>query len=210
MSTEPVFSLLLGPSASTSPPPFFSVTPQAAGGYGTSSLGLGYVYFTPIVGAIVGEIFGNYFNGMLARRYVDRHKGLFEPESRLYALYVAYVVMMAGLVLVGLALEQHLQIVAVVFGWGMVSFSIMVDSVVVTAYAMDSYPKIPCELNCWLGFARAIGGFSIGYYQQPWANKVGAAASFGTQAGIVGVAVFLTIFLQMKGQYFRTHGEMSE
>ncbi|KAF4975664.1 hypothetical protein FZEAL_7554 [Fusarium zealandicum] len=177
--------------------------PQEIGGYGYTYYGLGYLYFSPTVGAILGEFFGHWFNDFLARRYVRKHKGVFEPEARLAMIYISAVFMIIGLVVLGQALHHHLSVAAVIIGWGMHGFGIMTTSVAVTAYVLDSYPSTPAEVSGWANFARAISGFSVGYFQQPWGAKVGYDASFGTQAAIVGASMIFVVITQRYGHVLR-------
>ncbi|PSK48651.1 hypothetical protein B9Z65_62 [Elsinoe australis] len=178
-------------------------TPAQFGGYGYSSLGLGYLYFTPIVATLLGEIFGHFFNDFLARRYTRRHKGVFEPEARLPIIYVAGVFLVPGLVLAGQALYRRLHVSALIFGWGMYMFGIMCTSVSVSSYVLDAYPTRPAEVAGWTNFARAIGGFGVGYFQQPWGQAIGYDASFGVQAAITGVAVLAVVGVQRYGRGLR-------
>ncbi|CAK7200190.1 hypothetical protein SEUCBS139899_002881 [Sporothrix eucalyptigena] len=178
-------------------------TPTVDGGYGFSYNTVGYIYFSPIVGIVIGEVFGHYFNDFLARRYIRTHKGVYESEARLPAIYVSAVFMVAGLVLLGQALQRHLHVAAVILGWGMSSLGVMIASVAVSAYVVDSYPNAAAEVSGWTNFARAIGGFSVGYYQQPWGARVGYGASFGTQAGIVGVGVIFVAVAHRYGHALR-------
>lgn len=161
------------------------------------------MYFSPVVGILIGEVFGHFFNDYLARRYVKRHNGLYEPEIRLVAIYPSALFQIGGLVLLGQALSRHLPVAAVVMGWGMYSFGIMTTSVVVSAYLLDAYPTIPAEVSGWTNFSRAIGGFSVGYFQQPWGAKVGYDGSFGTQAGIVAFGAILTVIAHRYGRVLR-------
>ena len=152
---------------------------------------------------MLGELFGHFFNDALAHRYTHKHKGIFEPEVRLLTIYIASVPMMAGLILVGQSLYHHLPVAGIIFGWGMHSFGVMTNSVATTSYALDSYPTVPAEIACWINFARVIGGFSVGYYQQPWGNRVGYDASFGTQAAIVGFSLVFVVSANIWGHKLR-------
>lgn len=151
----------------------------------------------------MGEIFGHFFNDYMARRYIHRHNGVFAPEVRLWMIYISIVFMVPALVLVGQALQRHLHVTAVIFGWGIFSFGVMTMSVAVTAYALDSYPTAPAELGGWINFARTFGGFSVGYFQSPWEQRVGAAGSFGTQAAIVSVAAVPVLLAHIYGRWMR-------
>ncbi|KAH6642757.1 major facilitator superfamily domain-containing protein [Boeremia exigua] len=178
-------------------------TPAAFGGYGYSSKSLGLLYLTPIVAVFIGEAFGHFFNEWIARRYIGRHKGVYEAEARLPTIYIALVFMVAGLVLIGQSLEKLLPVVAVVFGWGLMTFGIMLSSVAVTAYALDAYPTVPAEVGGWINFMRVAGGFSVGYFQQPWGDRVGFATSFGTQAAIVAFSGVFVVAAHVYGHRLR-------
>lgn len=179
--------------------------PQEAGGYGYSYNGLGFVYFSPIVGILLGELFGHFFNDYLARRYVRKHYGVFEPEARLPMIYISGACMAIGLIVIGQALLHHLSIGAIIIGWGMHTFGVMTTSVAVSAYVLDSYPTAPAEVSGWTNFARAIGGFGVGYFQQPWGAKVGYGGSFGTQAGVVGFGLIIIAVVQLYGRSLRLY-----
>ncbi|KAJ6006996.1 major facilitator superfamily domain-containing protein [Penicillium canescens] len=177
-----IFAWAIGINISTT---ILFAQPQSIGGYGYSNKGLGFLYFTPIGGVVIGEVFGHFFNDYLARRYVHKHRGVFEPEQRLWMAYISIGLMAPALILVGEALRYHLNVAAIVFGWGTFVVGCMTMSVAVQAYLLDSYPSMPAELGGWLNFARTFGGFGVGYFQSPWAAKVGVDVSFGTQAAIV-------------------------
>ncbi|KIW62485.1 hypothetical protein PV04_10658 [Phialophora macrospora] len=177
--------------------------PQSQGGYGLSQLVLGLAFFTPVVGVFVGEAFGHWFNDWIADRYVRKHNGVFVPEARLTAPYVGAVLMIPGLVLLGQALEKHLNIAAVIMGWGLYSVGLMITSVATVAYILDCYPSASGEVSALVNFARVALGFSVGYYQQEWGLKVGFDASFGTQAAIVAAAFIVLALIQCFGGRIR-------
>ncbi len=137
-------------------------TPVVAGGYGFSQNAVGYIFFAPIVGVILGELFGHFVNDIIATRYIRKHKGAFMPEARLKPIYLAAVLMVPGLVLIGQTLHKHLHWVGIVMGWGMFVFGCMVSSVAITAYAVDAYPSAPGEVSALINLARLLGGFSVG------------------------------------------------
>ncbi|CAI6331879.1 unnamed protein product [Periconia digitata] len=179
-------------------------TPTALGGYGYSPLSIGFLYFTPLVAVVLGEVFGHFFNDFIANRYIRLHSGVFKPEARLVTNYVAAFFMIPGLIVVGLTLEKHLSVAGIVVGWGMYTFGVMLATVAVTAYALDSYGGASSEVGGLLNFARVISGFSVGYFQQPWGEKSGFALSFGIQAVIVAAALGIIVVLQVLGGRLRT------
>jgi hypothetical protein len=133
-------------------------TPVEGGGYGFGPKSIGFLYFTPIVATLIGETFGHFFNDFIANRYVRKHEGMFKPEARLVTNYVAAAFMIPGLIIVGLTLQKHLSFAGIIMGWGMYVFGVMLATVAITAYALDSYGSASSEVAGLLNFAR--GTFS--------------------------------------------------
>lgn len=181
-------------------------SPSSEGGYGFGATSTGYIYFAPIVGVVVGEAFGHFFNDFLARRYVREHAGIFRPEARLVTNYIGSVLMVPGLVIVGLALQLHWTPAAVVIGWGMYVLGVMLASVAITAYALDSYPQASGELCAFINISRLLPGFAVGYFQQPWGEAQGYAVSFGIQAATILLATMILVILQKWGHRIRVKG----
>jgi MFS family permease len=181
-------------------------TPSEAGGYGFSPRAVGYVYFTPIVSVVLGEFFGHFFNDFLANRYMRKSNGIFKPEARLPACFIAALLMIPGLIIVGQALAHLLHYSAIVMGWGMYVFGVMVSSVAITAYALDCYPNGSGEVSALLNFARTVSGFSVGYFEVEWGAASGYDVSFGIQSAIVGVSVVILAALYFFGERLRAHG----
>jgi len=167
---------------------------------------LGCLYFTAIVATFLGEFFGHFFNDWLANLYIRRHNGIFEAEARIPMMYIAVFLMMAGLIILGQALERHLNVAAVIMSWGTYVFGVMLHSVALFAYSVDAYPTAPAEVAGWISLVRVIGGFSVGYFQEPWGQAVGYGASFGTQAASIGFFAIFIVIVQIYGHRLRVSG----
>ena len=178
-------------------------TPQAFGGYGLSSVGVGYVYFTPIVAAVIGELFGHWFNDFLVKVYAKRHQGHFIAETRLWTTYIGVLLQVFGLILTGQALANHLNVAAIVFGWGLEGVGVMITSVAIVAYGLDCYPSAPGEVSALINMARVGSGFSVGFFQQKWGEEQGYGVSFGLQAVIVVFFTSLVVLGQIYGKRLR-------
>ncbi|GAA6018455.1 hypothetical protein JCM11491_007004 [Sporobolomyces phaffii] len=172
-------------------------------GYGFNLKTISFLYFTPLVALTIGEIFGHYANDRVASSYVRRHSGLFRPECRLYVFFGAAVLMIAGLNIVGSALEHTLSVAAVVVGWGSYVVGVMIASVAITAYALDCYPSASGEVSAAINLGRTMGGFAVGYFQLEWGMKSGFDVSFGIQSAIVGVATVMVLGLVIYGERLR-------
>ncbi|KAH9477318.1 Efflux pump radE [Psilocybe cubensis] len=178
-----------------SPPPF---------GYGFSEFAVAGGYATPIVSVILGELFGRYANDWIMNASIRRNKGVFEAESRLWACYIAIPLYICGFITLGASFQKHLSVGALVMGWGIAEFAIMINTVAVYAYCNDAFPKHQGEISALINHARVLGGFSVAYFQVPWALKNGAIQTFGCEAAIIaGLFVLFIPFLQWKGSALR-------
>lgn len=156
-----------------------------------------------MIAAILGEITGHWLHDAAARVYARRHGGKFEPESRLLVIWLSTPCMVAGLTLIGFSIESGYHYMLTALAWGLYVFGIMITTVGLTAYNLDSYPEASGEVAAWINFARTTGGFIVTYFQIKWADAIGAKKSFGTQAGIVAAMFLLIITLQFRGKALR-------
>ncbi|GAA6036099.1 hypothetical protein JCM8097_006614 [Rhodosporidiobolus ruineniae] len=180
--------------------------PKEAGGYGFNLKTISFLYFTPLVGLIIGELIGHFLNDAAANRYIRKHNGLFKPESRLPVFFLASFLMIPGLVIVGQALQRQLSVAAVIMGWGMYVVGVMISSVAITAFALDCFPTASGEVSAVVNLARTMSGFATGYFQLDWGMRDGFDVSFGIQAAIVGVATILVGLLIVFGERLRKLG----
>lgn len=178
-------------------------TPAAYGGYGLSEVIIGCVFFAPIVGILTGEFFGHFFNDWVAKFYARRHGGHFVPEVRLWTTWIGLLFIAPGLVIVGQTFQYKLSVAALVFGWGMDVFGVMVTSVATIAFALDCYPSASGEVSALINMARVGAGFAVPYFIEEWTAKQGYATSFGLQAVVVVVAYSLVIVIQVYGARLR-------
>ncbi|KZV96898.1 MFS general substrate transporter [Exidia glandulosa HHB12029] len=173
-------------------------------GYGFSPFAIAGVYATPIVAVVLGEVVGRYVNDFIADKGIRRNHGVFESETRLWMCYIALPIFICGMVVLGATFQNHLSVVALVFGWGLAEISIMMTTVAVYAYCNDSFPKHAGEISALINLARTLGGFAVAYYQVPWATKNGALQTFGCEAAIVaGLFLLIIPFMQVKGGALR-------
>ena len=178
-------------------------TPREYGGYGYNNYQVGFLHFSPIVGIIIAEVFGHWFNDFMARRYIHKHHGVFEPEVRLWPVYISAIFAIPGIIIVGFAVSHKWHWIGAAAGWATFLAGIMLTSVAVTAYSLDSFPSAPTEVAAWLNMARTMGGFAVGYFQEPFGHKVGYDVSFGVQAVIVAVSVVPAIIVHKYGHGMR-------
>ena len=60
------------------------------------------------------------------------------------------------------------------------------------------------ENSALVNLFRTLGGFSVAYFQVPWASKHGSLQTFGCEAAIVtGLFLLIIPALQYNGRYLR-------
>jgi len=135
---------------------------------------------------------------------LKKNNGVFEAESRLWACYIAIPLYICGFVTLGAAFQKHLSVGALVMGWGIAELATMINTVAVYAYCNDAFPKHQGEISALINLSRTLGGFSVAYFQVPWATKNGAIQTFGVEAAIVtGLFLLFVPYLQWKGRNLR-------
>lgn len=158
-----------------------------------------------MVAVILGEIAGHWLYDTIANLNARRNNGRVEPESRLYAIWVAMPFMVAGLILMGFAMQRQYHYMLTALGWGLYVFGVMMVTVSINSYALDAYPEASGEVAAWINFGRCTGGFIVSYFMVEWAQKQGTVRQMGTMCGIVGAAFILIILpLQAFGKKLRT------
>lgn len=114
----------------------------ALGSFRALLITTGFFYFTPVVAALLGELAGHWLHDFVARLSMKRNHGIFEPEARLNVIWVSTPFIIAGLVLLGFCLEEKYHYMVTSVGWGLYVFGVMITTVGVNAYNLDSYPEV--------------------------------------------------------------------
>ena len=171
--------------------------------YSFSATAVALFYFAPIIGSVLGDVWGHWFNDYLSDRYIRKHNGIYHPEARLWAIWPATVIAVASLVLIGQVLQHGLSWVALAFGWGMFSFAVLADTVAISAYVLDCFPRHAALASSIVNFWRTTGGFCVVYFQTAWVAKSGAAVTFGCQAAICDFAFIFVLLAQVFGRQWR-------
>lgn len=173
-------------------------------GFGFSPFAIAGAYGTPIVAVLIGEVVGRFLNDWIMNVSIRRNGGVFEAESRLWTCYLAVPLYICGFVVLGASLQMRLSPGALVMGWGIAEVAVMINTVAVYAYCNDCFPKRQGEISALVNLARTLGGFSVAYFQVPWATKHGALQTFGVEAAIVTGLFFLIVpWIQIKGSRVR-------
>lgn len=168
-----------------------------------SNTDVALLYLAPMIGTVLAELFGHFFNDYLCNRYIRTHNGKYSPENRLWGVYPAWIIGIAGLVLFGQSIEHKLSWVGIAFGWGMNCFSTLGTTTAVSAYLLDVFPQHAALASAWINAFRTVGGFCVVYFQVDWVMHNGPGVVFGCQAAIVAFFVLSIVVTQLKGASWR-------
>lgn len=108
------------------------LVPRPPKGYGFNSTSIGLIYIAPMIGVVLGELWGHFFNDFIQARFIHKNKGSFEPESRLWAIYFSTVFTAVGLGLLGIGLQNLWSWGIIALLWGTYIWSLMISTVAIS------------------------------------------------------------------------------
>jgi len=77
---------------------------------------------------------GRYLNDWIVVREMKRRHGVHEAEARLWSVYIGVAMYAIGLVILGTALQDHLNLSALIIGWGTAQAAVLVITVAVCQF----------------------------------------------------------------------------
>lgn len=130
------------------------------------------------VGAFVGSIFGMYYGGPLADKFIihmsRKNKGVFEPEMRLWMMIIPTIINAGGLLAYGLPSYYKAHWAwSVVLGQGGIGFAMSASGAITIAYSVDCYTKAATDCLVFMLFIRNMIGFVFTYVFQYWLDACG-------------------------------------
>ncbi|KAJ5964319.1 uncharacterized protein N7479_004195 [Penicillium vulpinum] len=139
---------------------------------------IGYTSAGPLIGSIIGAIYGGYLGDRSILYYAKRNKGYYEPEMRLYILHLPAIFMAGGLVMFGATIYRGMHwiwpnVASAFFGFGLGSIS---DAALVLV--MDSYTEITGDAFTAVAFMRNAVSIGIPFAIYPWIERNGIQNMF--------------------------------
>ena len=173
---------------------------------------IGYLFISIVIGSIIGEQLG----GVLSDTWMKRRAAKLppgtkpKPEYRLWLSYSGYVLAMVGLIVFLVRTQQatsHWNITPAI-GAAIAAVGNQIVTTVLVTYAVDCHQEEAASVGVFITFTRQTLGFIGPFWFTAMFNNVGVAASAGVACAlIIGVSVFPTIFLQIRGRWFANKHE---
>jgi MFS family permease len=121
--------------------------------YSFSASALAASWMAPMIGAVIGGLWGDWFNGWLQARYIRTHAGVYVLENRLWGTYAPTIIGFTGLILYGQTLEHSMHWIGLLIAWAFIAFAMISATATVSAYCLDSFPShaslVAAIINMW-------------------------------------------------------------
>ena len=140
---------------------------------------------------------GMYISDALPLRICKRfYNGIWQPELRLYVLYITVVFTPVGLGICGAALKLHYHYMIYAFGYFIVAMVALMAVPITTNYVAESFTHYGTESALAMAFWRLAWGVVIPFFASQWIDKVGVNWVYGIAAFItIGSCTFLQVLL---------------
>ncbi|KGO76447.1 Major facilitator superfamily domain, general substrate transporter [Penicillium italicum] len=153
---------------------------------------IGYTSAGPLIGNIIGAVYGGFLGDRSILYYAKRNKGYYEPEMRLYILHLPALFMAGGLIMFGATISRGMHwiwpnLAGAFFGFGLGSIS---DAALVLV--MDSYGEIAGDAFSAVAFFRNAVSIGIPFAVSPWIRRNGIQNMF-IACGVMSLAITGTI-----------------
>ena len=195
------FSLLVGVPIVTSvvfAQPPYSLTP--------SQIGLTNLPLVAV--SIVGGLFTGWFANV-AGNYMARtngsQAGVFEPEFRLVLLVISGPITTAGLIGIGITLDQTLPLAWVLVWMSVFSFGTLFNVQVILTYVVDCFPEQSGQAFSTMNLISSLFIFVGSGVLITWYEMVGPMVVFGSLAAASVILLVTTIPLYVFGKRMRAY-----
>ncbi|KAI1616481.1 major facilitator superfamily domain-containing protein [Exophiala viscosa] len=171
--------------------------------YGFEAWQSGLCFFSAIIGACLGIIFGGMTSDRVADFFTRRNGGIREPEMRLPSIMISCITSPLSLILYGVGIQNKLHWMCPTVGIGLLNFSITQACNVSLVYIIDAYRPIAGEAIITQLAFKSCFGFLLGFYTNTWVAESGYAAAYGEMAAISGGVLLMWIPLYIWGKRIR-------
>ncbi|KAF4873536.1 putative MFS-type transporter [Colletotrichum siamense] len=175
----------------------------AAPPYNFSTAGVGLMLIGPFIGNMIGSIYGGVFGDRIVVRLARKNRGIFEPEMRLYVLFVPALLMGVGVVIFGITADRGMHWVYPSIGGALFAFGMSSMMDVSFTIVIDTYKAGTAESFVFITFIRNAASIGVPFAVVPWLNSM-SLTNISIICGCVATSIcFLFIPLLIWGRGIR-------
>lgn len=159
------------------------------------------------VATLVGAIIGCFVAGVLSDKHVlflaRRNNGAYEPEYRLWFLFITLIVSPLGLLLFGIGTERSWSPVVIYFSLGLLGYSFGSVGDCAMSYLMDCYPEIVIQGMVGVSIINNTLACIFTFVCSLWLDSSGTANTYIALACIDFVSIAFIIPTLIWGKTWR-------
>ncbi|KAF9880650.1 hypothetical protein CkaCkLH20_01692 [Colletotrichum karsti] len=144
----------------------------AAPPYSFSTAGVGLMLIGPFIGNLIGSVYGGLLGDWIVVRLARKNRGIFEPEMRLYILFLPALVMGAGVIIFGATADRGMHWVYPSIGGACFAFGMGSMMDVAFTIVIDTYKTITAESFVFITFIRNAATIGVPFAVVPWLNAM--------------------------------------
>ncbi|KAI0386114.1 MFS general substrate transporter [Hypomontagnella monticulosa] len=176
------------------PPPYY---------FSIGSVGL--INIAGMIGQGIGAFIGGFCIDKWSSFCARRNNGVFVPETRLLLFILPTIIVFAGILLFGFAVQLEMHWAIIFLAYGMLSVGLTGSASITMVYVCDCYFPVAAECLEMINGIKNVVAFALGYAVVPWVDNMGYIRAFGTLSGIFGGLMALVIPLLLWGPQIRHH-----
>ncbi|KAH8760570.1 major facilitator superfamily domain-containing protein [Diaporthe sp. PMI_573] len=140
----------------------------AAPPYNFGPDGIGYMGLGPFAGNVIGSIYGGVLGDWIVVFASRRNNGIFEPEMRLYILFLPAICMSAGLAVYGVTTDKGMHWIYPSIGGAIMAFGLGSIGDIAITVVIDAYKEMVGEAFTGVTFIRNAVAVVIPFAIDPW------------------------------------------
>ncbi|PSN63556.1 MFS transporter-like protein [Corynespora cassiicola Philippines] len=172
--------------------------------YNLSAAGVGYLSLGPFLGGLLGSLFLGASLDPLIKWCAKRNGGIYEPEYRLLGM-IPSLLTGIGLFAFGYMCENHYSYYATATMHGMDLFGIVCAAISASAYAIDAYREMSCEVFIANMVFKNLLFYGFSYFVNDWTTEAGPEVVFYTFGGIAFAMTLTTPVFFFWGKKYRSY-----
>ncbi|KAF4781434.1 major facilitator superfamily transporter [Colletotrichum scovillei] len=158
--------------------------------YNFNTAAIGYMNLGPFVGNIFGSIYGGPLADWTVLRLAKRNGGVFEPEMRLYPLFLPVITMAGGIVMFGVTADRGMHWIFPSIGGALFAFGLGANGDITFTFVIDTYRELTAEAFVGVAFVRNAVSVGVPSALVPWMSNMGLTNMY-ILSGVISLLIGL-------------------